>query len=28
VEKQLLPGSENKISTAVDALQYLVLEFH
>src|ERR1051326_9109480 len=28
VEKQLLPGSENKIRAAVHALQSLVLEFH
>jgi len=28
VEKQLLPGREDKIRAAVDALQHLVLEFH
>jgi hypothetical protein len=28
VKEQLFPGGENKISTAVDASQYLVLKFH
>ena len=28
VEKQLFPGGECKLPTAVDALEYLVLKFH
>jgi hypothetical protein len=28
VKKQLFPGGENKIGTAVDTLQHLVLKFH
>jgi hypothetical protein len=28
VEKQLFPGGEDKIGTAIDAGQYLVLKFH
>jgi hypothetical protein len=28
VEKQLLPGREDEIRAAVNALQHLVLEFH
>jgi hypothetical protein len=27
-EKQLFPGGEDKVSTAVDAGQYLILKFH
>jgi hypothetical protein len=28
VEEQLLPGGKHELGAAVDALQYLVLEFH
>ena len=28
VKKQLFPGGENKLRTAVDACEYLVLKFH
>jgi len=28
VEKQLFPSGENKVGTAVDAGQYLILKFH
>jgi hypothetical protein len=28
VKKQLFPGSENKITPAIDTLEHLVLKFH
>ncbi len=28
IKKQLFPGGEHKVGTAVDALQHLVLKFH
>ena len=28
VEKQLFPGGEGKVGSAIDALEYLVLKFH
>jgi hypothetical protein len=28
VEEKLFPGGEDKVSTAIDAFQHLVLKFH